>query len=225
MGKTYVVTGGNRGLGLEFARQLSQRGDRVIATARDSQQAEELNNLAVTVFSLDVSDGESVRRFASSLGDLAVDVVINNAGVGVRSKALCDLDFDELAEVFEINSFGALRVTRALLPNLKAGERKLIVNISSKMGSIGDNTSGAAYGYRGSKAALNMLTRSVAIDLRPEGFTCVVLHPGWVATDMGGSEAPLPTPESVRGMIEVMDRLTLEDSGRFLDYTGEIVPW
>jgi NAD(P)-dependent dehydrogenase (short-subunit alcohol dehydrogenase family) len=225
MESTYVITAANRGLGLEFARQLSQRGDRVIATARQPKLAKDLKALDVAVYPLDVRDGESVREFSAALQDAAVDVLINNAGIGVSSKSFEELDFGELITFFDVNSVGALRVTRALLPHLRRGERKVVANISSMMGSIGDNRSGEAYEYRASKAALNMLTRSLAIDMREEGFTCVVLHPGWVATDMGGSEAPLQAPDSVRGMIEVLDRLTINDSGAFLDYTGKRVPW
>jgi len=225
MGSSYVVTGCNRGLGLEFTRQLARRGDRVIATARRPEEAEELNELGLVVHPLDVRDTGSVRVFAAGLGEIPIDVVINNAGIGVASKPFEELDLDELAGIFEVNSFGALRVTRALLPHLRLGHRKVVANISSMMGSIGDNRSGEAYGYRGSKAALNMLTRSLAIDLRPEGFTCVVLHPGWVSTDMGGPEAPLTAVESARGLISVIDRLTIEKTGLFLDYAGQRVPW
>lgn len=225
MGSAYVVTGCNRGLGLEFARQLSRRGDRVIATARRPEEAEELIELGLVVYPLDVRDTGSVREFASRLGEMPIDVVINNAGIGVASKPFAELDLDDLAGFFEVNSLGALRVTRALLPHLRMGDRRVVANISSMMGSIGDNSSGGAYGYRGSKAALNMLTRSLAIDLRPEGFTCVVLHPGWVSTDMGGPEAPMTSAESARGMISVIDGLTIEKSGLFLDYMGQRVPW
>jgi NAD(P)-dependent dehydrogenase (short-subunit alcohol dehydrogenase family) len=225
MESTYVITAANRGLGLEFARQLSQRGDRVITTARQPDLATELRALDVTVHPLDVRDDDSVREFGVALEDTSVDVLINNAGIGVSSKSFEELDFDELMTFFDVNSVGAVRVTRALLPHLRRGNRKVVANISSMMGSIGDNRSGEAYEYRASKAALNMLTRSLAIDLREDGFTCVVLHPGWVATDMGGSNAPLRAPESVRGMIEVLDRLTINDSGAFLDYNGQRVPW
>jgi NAD(P)-dependent dehydrogenase (short-subunit alcohol dehydrogenase family) len=210
---------------LEFARQLSQRGDQVIATARRPELATELNDLDVSVHSLDVRDAASVREFRDAVQDASIDVLINNAGIGVSSKSFAEVDFGELMTFFEINSVGAMRTTRALLPQLRSGDRKIVANISSMMGSIGDNRSGAAYEYRASKAALNMLTRSLAIDLRDEGFTCVVLHPGWVATDMGGSSAPLQAPESVSGMIEVLDGLTIDNSGSFIDYAGQTVPW
>lgn len=225
MSKTYVVTACNRGLGLEFARQLSGRGNRVIATARDPESAHELQRLDVEVTQLDVSDAASVDRFGAALAEGSVDVLINNAGVGVHSTPLDELDFAEMERFFAVNSIGTLRVTRALLPALRSGADKKIVNLTSRMGSIEDNSSGAAYSYRASKAALNMVTRSLAIDLGPEGFICAVLHPGWVMTDMGGESAPVTTEDSIAGMLCVIDSLSAEDNGEFYDFTGATVPW
>ena len=221
----YIVTGANRGLGLELARQLAARGEVVTATARRPADARELSALGVRVEPLDVSDPQSVAAFRRALGDEPVDVLINNAGIGVKSRALDELDPEELALFFDVNSVGALRVTQALLPNLRAGARKCVVGMSSKMGSIEDNTSGGSYAYRASKAALNAITKSLALDLAPQGFTCVVMHPGWVRTDMGGREAPLAVEESVRGMLAVIDGLDPSDAGRFFDFAGEAVPW
>lgn len=225
MSQTVLVTGANRGLGLEFVRQLQARGDAVLATARDPRSATELADTGARVEALDVGDAASICAFARTLGDQAVDLLINNAGMGVGGKVFADEDFDEVETFFRVNSLGPMRLTQALLPNLRAGSGKTIAELTSKMGSIEDNTSGGAYGYRASKAALNMLNKSMAIDLRREGFTCVVLHPGWVATDMGGSAAPLSADESVRGMLGVIDRLKPSDSGRFFDYSGAEVPW
>ncbi len=225
MNKTYVVTACNRGLGLEFARQLSGRGDRVIATARDPESATELKRLDVEVVQLDVAAAASVDRLAAALGEESVDVLINNAGVGVHSTPLEELDFAEMEDFFAINSIGPLRVTRALLPALRRGADKTIVNVTSRMGSIEDNSSGAAYSYRASKAALNMVTRSLAVDLGPEGFTCAVLHPGWVMTDMGGGSAPVAPEDSVAGMLRIIAGLSAEDNGEFYDFTGARVPW
>jgi NAD(P)-dependent dehydrogenase (short-subunit alcohol dehydrogenase family) len=225
MTHTYVITGCNRGVGLELARQLSARGERVVATARDVDAAEELRALDVDVHPLDVADPASVERFAAAVSARPIDVLINNAGVGVRSKPFEQVDFDEMQGFFAVNTLGAMRVTRALLPGLRAGKGKKIVNMTSRMGSIGDNGSGGAYAYRASKAALNMVTRSLAIDLLDEGFVCIVLHPGWVRTDMGGRRAPTPPEESAGGMIRVIDGLRRQDSGEFFDYKGERVPW
>jgi NAD(P)-dependent dehydrogenase (short-subunit alcohol dehydrogenase family) len=225
MGSTHVVTGANRGIGLELARQLAQRGEHVIATARRPEAAPQLAELGVRVETLDVADRASVAAFAASLGSEPVDVLVNNAGIGVGGQAFGQLDYDDLERFFRVNSLGALRVAEALLPNLRAGGRRIVANMTSKMGSIADNTSGGAHGYRASKAALNALTKSLAVDLAGEGFVCVVLHPGWVQTDMGGGAAPLSVEDSAAGLIEVIDGLKAADNGSFLDYQGSVVPW
>jgi len=225
MSKTYVVTAANRGLGLEFARQLHARGAKVIATARNPDAAEELRGLGLRVEPLDVGDDHSTARFAETLAGEPVDVLINNAGVGVRSRPLEDVDFGDMQTFYEINTIGPLRVTRALLPSLRAGAGKKVVNVTSRMGSIEDNGSGRAYEYRCSKAALNMATKSLALDFGGEGFVCVVLHPGWVQTDMGGNGAPVKPEDSISGMLRVIDRLGPDYNGEFLDFTGESVPW
>ena len=225
MSRTYVVTGGNRGLGLEFARVLSARGERVIATARDPQAAKELDKLDVRVEPLDVGDAESIERFGEAMDGEPIDVLINNAGVGVRSKPFESFDLDEMTRFFNTNTIGPLRVARALLPGLRAGGDKKIINITSRMGSISDNSSGGAYSYRASKAALNMATRSLALDLAAEGFVCLVLHPGWVQTRMGGSGAPVMPEDSVAGMLRVIDKASMDHSGEFFDFTGASVPW
>ncbi len=225
MSRCVVVTGANRGLGLEFARQLAARGDRVIATARDPEAAVELSKLPVRRERLDVADGASVAAFAAALGGEAVDVLINNAGRGGMRDDFEKLDWDRIGSFFETNSIGPMRVTQALLPHLRRGKGRLVASITSRMGSIDDNSSGGAYGYRASKAALNMFNRSLAHDLAREGFTCVVLHPGWVRTDMGGAGAPLEPPESVAGMLRVLDGLKPGDSGRFINHDGTAIPW
>jgi NAD(P)-dependent dehydrogenase (short-subunit alcohol dehydrogenase family) len=225
MSKTYVVTAANRGLGLEFARQLAARGENVVATARDPESARDLRKLKVRVEALDVADADSVARFAETLDGEPVDVLINNAGVGVRSRSLEEIDFTEMRHFFDVNVIGPLRVTRALLPSLRAGATRKVINITSRMGSIEDNTSGGAYEYRASKAALNMATKSMALDYGGEGFVCIVLHPGWVQTDMGGSSAPVRPEDSISGMLGVIDRLSSAFNGEFLDFTGESLPW
>jgi len=222
---TYVVTGANRGIGLELCRRLSARGEEVIGTARDPEAAEELRELGIRIEALDVADPESVERFARHLEEAPVDVLVNNAGAMAVGNPIDRLELDELDELFRINSIGPLRVTQALLHNLRAGGRKQVVHITSKMGSIDDNTTGGYYAYRSSKAALNMINRSLALDLKDEGFTCIVLHPGWVRTRMGGDAAPLTVEESVEGMLRVLDGLEPADSGRFIGLDGEPIPW
>ena len=226
-----VVTGANRGIGLEFVKQYLARGESVVAAVREPQAAEALRALAgasperLRVLACDVGDDASVADFARALGDAAVDVLINNAGVGGGWTALDAVDTADALRVYSINALGPLRVTRALLPNLlKAGTRK-VAHISSGMGSIGDNNSGGAYAYRMSKAALNMASRSMAVDLRDREVTSVVFNPGWVQTDMGGSGAPLAVGDSVRALIARIDGLTLADSGKFLDWKGPTYEW
>lgn len=223
MSHTWVVTGANRGLGLELARQLQARGEEVVATTRS--ESGDLTKLGVRVELLDTSDEASIRTFAERLEGIPIDILINNAGTGGDHEGLDNLATDTLRRCFLINSMGPLLVTKALLPNLRAGNRRVVVQMTSKMGSVTDNTSGGSYPYRMSKAALNMANRSLSIDLAPEGITCTLMHPGWVRTDMGGSHAPLSVEESVRSMLNVIDKLSAEDSGRFFDYSGEQIPW
>lgn len=225
MPTTYLVTGANRGLGLEFVRQLVARGETVVAAARRPGQAELLSRACPLVLPLDVADPRSVRELARRLTGRPIDVLVNNAGVGVGRGELGALDYEECRDAFEVNALGPLRVTEALLPNLRAGGRRLICNVTSRMGSIADNASGGSYAYRASKCALNMITRSLALDLSSEGFTCIALHPGWVRTDMGGSQAPLSVEESVRGMLRVLDGAAPATRGAFLDYSGATLPW
>ena len=229
----YVITGANRGIGLELVRQLAARGDRVEACARTPEAAPELGALTgdrVRVHRLDVRDAASVRAFASALGDAAIDVVFNVAGVyggprqSLRQMAE-ELELDDVTSTLDVNATGPLRVSVALLPHLRRGTAKKLVHVTSGMGSITDNTSGGYYAYRMSKAALNMMSKSLAVDLRSEGITSVVINPGWVQTDMGGASAPPPVDESVRGILRVIDGATLADSGEFLNWKGNRYPW
>ena len=222
---TVLITGANRGLGLEFARQFHAAGARVIGTARRPAEARELNALGVRVEQLDVTDPDSVAGLARRLGDAPLDILINNAGVGGRELSLATLDMDVVERCWQVNCLGPMRVTQALLPALGRGEHRLVVNITSQLGSIEANTRGGYYGYRESKAALNMFTRSLAHELASDGFICVVMSPGWVRTAMGGPRAPLSPQESIAGMRKVMGRLRPKDSGSFFDYRGKRLPW
>ncbi|NQX89708.1 MAG: SDR family oxidoreductase [Halioglobus sp.] len=223
--QTVLITGANRGIGLEFARQLSARGDSVIGTARKPDEAIELKDLGVRVEQLDVTDSASVQALAARLQGVPIDLLINNAGIGGHTaNSFATTDFDEIAHTFDVNSLGPMRVTQALLPNLEAGEGKTVVKISSTMGSIEQNR-GGYYGYRASKAALNMFNKSLAAELGKQGFITIVMHPGWVKTRMGGAGAPVEPKDSVAGMIEVIDALNTEDNGAFLDYQGNTIPW
>lgn len=219
---TYLITGANRGIGYEFCRQLHARGETVIAACRSS--SDELKQIGVQVEAgVDVASDASVAELKTRLGDTVIDGLINNAGITQRV-TLEDLDFNSIREQFEVNALGALRVTQALLPNLKAGAK--IGLITSRMGSITDNTSGSSYGYRMSKVALSMAGKSLAIDLKPRGIAVAILHPGWVQTRMTNFTSQGITPEeSVKGLLERMDQLTLENSGTFWHANGEVLPW
>jgi NAD(P)-dependent dehydrogenase (short-subunit alcohol dehydrogenase family) len=222
---TWLITGANRGLGLELARQLTARGDQVIGTVRDPARAEALRGLGARVEVVDVVDPASVAALAARLDGVALDVLINNAGIQLHEGGIASLDLDEVARSIATNALAPMRMVQALLPHLRAGSRRLIAHLSSDLASIGDNTTGGYYGYRASKAALNMLNRTLAEELGREAFTCLVLHPGWVQTDMGGPDAPMLAPDSIRGVLAVLDRATAADSGRFLDHHGADLPW
>ena len=223
---TVLITGANRGLGLEFARQYSAAGWEVIGTARRPDAADDLKALAgVRIMQLDVTDPTSIATLAESLEGAAIDLLINNAGIFPRVSTLDEVDFNDVALTLAVNTIGPMRVTRALLPHLRGGKKRQIVSITSGLGSITDNSSGRFYGYRESKAALNMFNRSLAAELRDEGFTCIVMSPGWVQTDMGGPNARLTPVQSISGMRAVIDKLTPAVSGTFWNYDGSQVPW
>jgi NAD(P)-dependent dehydrogenase (short-subunit alcohol dehydrogenase family) len=221
---SYLITGANRGIGLEFARQLSERGERVIATARSPEKAKDLAKLHLRVEALDVADGESVASLARRL-DEPIDVLIHNAAIGSAGPGIDRIQPGDVEKAFQVNALGPLRVTQAFLPRLRAGRRKTIVAITSGLGSISGNQDGGWSAYRISKAALNQLVRTIAAELSGEKFICAAISPGWVRTDMGGSGAPLSPEESVRSMLHVVDRLRPSDNGRFLDRGGKDVPW
>ncbi|PRQ07578.1 SDR family oxidoreductase [Enhygromyxa salina] len=216
-----LITGANRGIGLEFARLYHERDDHVVAVCRSSSP--ELDALGVQVETgVDVSDGPSVARLDDRLGKIPIDVLINNAGILART-SLDDLDFESIERQLAINAIGPLRVTVALRGRLRSGSKVAIV--SSRMGSLADNSSGGSYGYRMSKAAVNMAGVSLAHDLRPAGIAVALLHPGWVQTDMTGGRGDTQAKDAARGLIARIDELTLETSGGFWHQNGERLPW
>jgi NAD(P)-dependent dehydrogenase (short-subunit alcohol dehydrogenase family) len=234
---TVLVTGANRGIGLEFARQYSTAGWKVIATARNPQNATELSSLAkakndVEVYPLDITSDKSVRELAAAVKGKPIDLLINNSAIYPRKGTnFGELDYAAWRDVMDTNVFGALRVTEALFPNLEAGQRKQIASITSTMGSIKNvfkEVSGAGsgyYQYRTSKAALNIAMAVLAQQLRTKGFSVVVLCPGWVQTDMGGTGAAITPQQSVSGMRKILEKDPGEISGKFLSYDGAARDW
>ncbi|XXF79340.1 SDR family oxidoreductase [Myxococcaceae bacterium GXIMD 01537] len=227
----FVMTGANRGIGLEFVRQLLARGDSVEAGVRAPAEARSLQELSreargrLRVHALELQDPASVQSFAERVSGEPVDVLVNNAGMSGKWQGLTELDFEDAVRTFAVNALGPLRLTGALLAALLKGTTRKAVHVSSRMGSLHHNAEGGAYGYRMSKAALNMGMRSMALDFHGQGLITAVLSPGWVRTDMGGPHAPQGAEESVRGLLGVIDRLGPEQSGRFFDFTGAELPW
>lgn len=225
---TVLITGANRGIGLALARCLVQRGDTVIGTARDPARAEALRSLGARVEALDGDDPASVSALGERLRGTPVRWVINNAGVYPdKGMGFDTITPEALLQAYRTNCVAPVLVTRSLLPSLSAAGGGLVVHVSSTMGSIGQAAGHAkdSLAYRSSKAALNMLTVLMANDLKGRGVTVVAQHPGWVKTDMGGAGAHLEADDSARRMLAVWDRLTIADSGRYLDLDGGSLPW
>jgi short-subunit dehydrogenase len=219
---TYLITGANRGIGYEFCRQLQTLGHSVIAVCRTA--SDELQQLGVQVEEgIDITSDESVAILRSRLSHTEISVLINNAGI-LHRVTLENLDFDSIREQFEVNALGPLRVTHALLPNLTTGSK--VILMTSRMGSIEDNTSGGSYGYRMSKVALSMAGKSLAHDLNSRGIAVAILHPGLVQTRMTNFTSGGITPEqSVKGLLARIDELNLANSGTFWHSNGEVLPW
>jgi NAD(P)-dependent dehydrogenase (short-subunit alcohol dehydrogenase family) len=218
-----LITGAGRGIGLELARQLAARGHRVVGTARDARGLDALRAAGLASETLDVTSDASVAALAERRADAPLDVLVNNAGVGAWT-SLEATTSAELLQLFDVNAVGPLRVSRALLGPLRRSRGRLF-HVTSKMGSIGDGPSGGSYAYRMSKAALNMASANLAADLRGAGIASIVVHPGWVQTDMGGRGAPLTVEASAAGLVTLVETRGLESTGQFLNYDGRPIPW
>lgn len=217
---TILITGASRGIGLQLCNQYSQRGDDVFAVCR--QPSSELLELGVRVIDgIDVGNGAVMQVLRQELGDVQIDILVNNAGILFRD-TFGDIDYDAMLEQYRINTLGPLRVTEALSDNLHSGSKVAIV--SSRVGSIDDNSSGGNYGYRASKAAVNMIGTNLKHEFLPRGIAVALLHPGLVATDMTGGSGITPA-DSARGLIQRIDELTLENSGGFWHAEGYALPW
>ena len=221
-----LISGANRGIGLEFARQYAANGAEVIAGARDPDGATALKAIrGVQVLALDVADDTSVAAFQKAVGERPIDILIANAGVyGGRGQSLGSLDFDGWLDVFQVNSLGPMRLAQAFLPNLKMGSDKKLVAITSQLGSTAQH-GGDMFVYRASKAALNNAWAGLAVALMGDGVVCLPLHPGWVQTDMGGQHAAITPEQSVDGLRAVISAAGAAQSGHVASYDGSALPW
>ncbi len=216
-----IITGANRGIGLELCRALVDRGYTVLALCR--QASAELEALAVNIHDgCDVTDALAIHTFAEHIEPSSIDLLVNNAGI-LRSESLDNMDFASMQQQFEVNALGPLRICHSLIPALKPGAK--IALITSRMGSISDNGTGGSYGYRMSKAALNIAGVSLAKDLKPRGIAVAILHPGYVRTDMTNHSGLIDPEESVAGLLDRIDELTMDTSGKFQHSNGEALPW
>ncbi len=230
---TTLITGANRGIGLELARQCAADGWRVLACCRHPEKADALNKLAaqhpgtVQIHALEVTDLAQIDKLAELLASESIDLLINNAGVYpmADSKGFGHTDCNEWMQAFQVNTMAPLKMAEAFVSHVASSKLKIVVTISSKMGSIEDNTGGGSYLYRSSKAAVNMVIKNLSLDLKRDGITTVVFHPGWVQTEMGGPNALITVEQSVSGLRQVIGTLTLDDSGKFLSYDGQEIPW
>lgn len=231
--KTTLITGANRGIGLEFCRQYAAAGWRVLGCARDPEKSDALSALAdrypgqVQVHALDVAHHDGIEQLARTVEGESIDLLINNAGVYLDSHigGFANMDYETWMRTLLINTMAPLKMSQAFAEQIVRSEGKTIIIIGSKMGSIADNSEGGSYMYRSSKTAVNMVIKTLAIELKAKGVIAAILHPGWVRTEMGGPNALISTTQSVSGMRQVISRLSLADSGRFFAYDGKSVPW
>jgi len=223
---TVFITGANRGIGLALARNFTDAGFEVIGTARKPDQATALKETGARVEQLDVTDQASVDAIAQRIGETPIDILINNAGIkGDENRDMATLDVENMEWVLNVNTLGPVRVMKALFPNVQSSERKIFVNISSTMGSIERNTWGCCAGYRASKSALNSINKTFAMDFAKQGVTFVVMHPGYVQTDMNDGQGNITPKQSAVGLMNVITGLDASDNGKFYDWQGNELPW
>ena len=222
-----LITGASRGIGLGLVQSFARDGWHVHACCRRPDKARDLRDLEgeIRIHRLDVTDGLAVAGIGRELANEAIDILINNAGIYGPRTGFGKTDYDDWRNVLAVNTLAPMRLVERLIEPVARSQRKLIVNVSSVMGSIGENASGGAYIYRSSKAALNMVTKGLSVDLAERGITVVSVHPGWVRTDMGGAQAAVSVEESVDGLRRIIDGLGPGDSGRFLSYDGRDITW
>jgi NAD(P)-dependent dehydrogenase (short-subunit alcohol dehydrogenase family) len=230
--ETILITGANRGIGLELTRQYLNKQTRVFAACRTPEAAESLSELKLSnpetlrIYPLEVTDEHSVTKLADMLRNETIDVLINNAGIsGGEKQDIREMDYSRWALTFAVNTISPFRITVALLDSVRRSRKPRIITLSSQLGSMLRPTSTGNYAYRSSKAAVNKVMQGLAVDLRFQNIIVCPVHPGWVQTDMGGSKADLTVQESASGLIRLIDRLELSDSGHFLKWNGEEHPW
>lgn len=227
-----LITGANRGIGLEMVKYAMEQGWRVFACCRNPHNADKLFNIAklsngkISVHIADMQELSTLQALSYELRNDPVDMLINNAGIyGSDKNKFGNVDVESWLQAFQINSIAPLKMVEAFSEQLRMGKRKLVACMSSKMGSMADNGYGNSYIYRSSKAALNAVVKSLSIDLKEQGIISVALHPGWVKTDMGGPDAEITTRECVEQLFNHLSLLRIEDSGRFIDIDGSDIPW
>jgi len=227
-----LVTGANRGIGLEMVKIAVSKQWQVKACCRNPHVADKLTEVArmsgglVSVHTLDVSDKAQIQALAYELRGEAIDILINNAGAyGSRNQQFGNVDDTDWLETFKINTIAPLHMAETFVEHVALSKKKIIATVSSKMGSMSDNTSGGSYIYRSSKAALNAVVKSMSVDLAPKGICCILLHPGWVKTDMGGPHAEISTRESVMQIFNTLENTCLDDAGSFYEIDGSLIPW
>jgi len=231
MTKNVLITGANRGVGLALVNTYLASGWQVYACCRHPDRANELKQLQrkteqLTLFELDVTDHPAITVLSQALADISLDVLINNAGYyGPKGYGFGNTDAEEWRKAFEVNTIAPLKLAEAFYPQLKTGQPGIIACMSSKVGSMAENTSGGGYIYRSSKAALNSVVKSLSNDLLPQGIISVALHPGWVQTEMGGPNALIDSHTSASGLKQVLEQLSETDSGKFIDYRGQAISW
>ncbi len=229
--RTILITGANRGIGLELTEQFSEDGWQVLACCRNPADAGQLQALAekdldIEVHALDVTNYEQMVSLADQLGNKPIDILLSNAGVyGSKSASFGEIDPAEWRHVLEVNTIAPLMLVQAFVEQVAASQQKLVAVISSKVGSIADNSSGGSYMYRSSKTAVNQVVKSLSIDLADRGISAISLHPGWVQTDMGGPNAEIGTDASVSGLKNILQSAGLAQSGQFIEYDGSSIPW
>lgn len=229
---TLLITGANRGLGLELCHQYLKEGWKIYATCRDPGKAKELNSLAdeyqnlLSVHALEVSNNDQMHALKKYLKGKPIDILFNNAGVYASDASqFGKTDKKAWEEAVAVNIIAPMKMMEEFVENVAKSDKKIIASMSSKMGSMQDNTSGGSYAYRATKAALNAVMVSAAHDLRHLGITSLILHPGWVRTDMGGPQGELSVEQSAQKLRKILDKRTIKDSGSFFDIDGTIIPW